>query len=212
VRGALVNVIGTLNVFESALAEGHPSVVYTSTAAVFGPRDGHTPNPRTQYGSFKLACEGAARAYWEDRGIASIGFRPYIVYGPGRETGASAGPTLACRAAALGESYTITYGGRSGLVFVDDVAAAYEAAVTSTAAGAHVFNLAGTTVSNERVIDEIRHIVPKADLAVAGPPLPIAPELDPGNLAAIFPDLPQTPLREGIKQTIEFYRRLMPHS
>ncbi|WP_163837351.1 NAD-dependent epimerase/dehydratase family protein, partial [Providencia stuartii] len=68
------------------------------------------PRPTTHYGTFKLACEGSARAYLADRGLASIGFRPFIVYGPGRETGLTAGPSLACRAAARGESYRIPYG------------------------------------------------------------------------------------------------------
>ncbi|MEO6322648.1 MAG: NAD(P)-dependent oxidoreductase, partial [Polaromonas sp.] len=103
VRGAQINLIGTLNVFEAAQAEGIRQVVYASSAGVYGPDDAQHPLPMTHYGAFKLATEGSARAYWHDRQIASIGFRPFVVYGPGRETGVSAGPSLACRAAARGE-------------------------------------------------------------------------------------------------------------
>lgn len=206
VRGAQVNLIGTLSVFEAARAEGHAAVVYTSTAGVYGPDSGSLPLPRTHYGAFKLACEGSARAYWADHGLASVGFRPYVVYGPGRETGGSAGPSLACRAAARDERYTIPYSGRSGLVYVDDVAAAYEAAATREITGAHVLNMGGVTASNEEVIEVIRRVVPGAELAVSGPPLPIAAELDPGEIEAVLPGLPRTLLAEGIARTVAFYR------
>jgi nucleoside-diphosphate-sugar epimerase len=206
IRGAQVNVIGTLNVFEAARAQGHSAVVYTSSASVFGPADGQVPAPQTHYGAFKLACEGSARAYWVDHGIASIGFRPYVVYGPGRAGGASAGPSLACRAAVRGEHYTIPYTGRAGLVYADDVAAAYEAAATRDIEGAHALTMAGTTVSNKEVIAEIRRTIPDAPLDVAGPPMPIAATLDPGDIADVLPGLTCTSLADGIRLTIEFYR------
>src|SRR5437870_8897622 len=60
VAGAFVNVIGTLNVFESAKAIGVERVVYASSAAVFGLGDAGVPldesaicEPTTHYGVFK---------------------------------------------------------------------------------------------------------------------------------------------------------------
>ena len=206
VRGAEINLIGTLNVFEAARQLGIQRVLYTSSAGVYGPDDGCTPKPTTHYGAFKLACEGSARAYLDDHGLSSIGFRPFIVYGPGRETGISAGPSLACRAAARGEAYVIPYSGRSGLVFVDDVAAAYEAALLRAPDGAHVFNNAGETVSNDDVVAAIRLVVPGTRLSVNGPPLSIIPEIDPSNIDDVLPGLPKTGLADGIRQTVEFYR------
>ena len=104
IRAAHVNLIGTLNVFECARERGHSKVLYMSSAGVFGPDDGAIPRPTTHYGALKLAGEGCARAYFEDHGIGSVGLRPLVVYGPGRSVGLTAGPTLACRAAAQGES------------------------------------------------------------------------------------------------------------
>jgi UDP-glucose 4-epimerase len=206
VRGAQINLIGTLNVFEAARQLGIKRVLYTSSAGVYGPDDGHIPKPTTHYGTFKLACEGSARAYLADHGLASIGFRPFIVYGPGRETGISAGPSLACRAAARGEAYVIPYSGRSGLVFVDDVAAAYEAALLRAPDGAHVFNNAGETVSNDDVVTAIKLVLPDARITVSGPPLSIIPEIDRSNIDDVLPSLPKTSLVDGIRQTVEFYR------
>ena len=49
--------------------------------------------PGSVYGIFKTANEHCARVYWEEECIRSIGLRPGIVYGPGRDRGLSAGPT-----------------------------------------------------------------------------------------------------------------------
>jgi nucleoside-diphosphate-sugar epimerase len=207
VRGAQINLIGTLNVFEAARAAGVKTVLYASSAGVFGPDDGTAPFPQTHYGAFKLACEGSARAYWHDHGIASVGFRPLVVYGAGRESGSSAGPSLACRAAARGEPYTIPFTGSTGLVFADDVAAAYEQALLREIRGAHAFTLAGEIAGVETVIARIEALVPGARIDAAGAPLPIATSFpaDP-ELARLLPGLPQTPLDDGLRQTVAFYR------
>jgi UDP-glucose 4-epimerase len=207
IRGARINLIGTLNVFEAARKRGIGRIVYTSSAAVYGPTDGHTPCPDTHYGAFKLACEGSARAYWGDHQLASTGFRPYVVYGPGRTSGLTAGPSLACRAAAKGEAYTIPYSGSAGLVYVDDVAAAYEGALLREPAGAHVFNMPGEVASNEQVIAEIRGVVPRARIDIAGPALQFTPDIEQGDLYDVLPNLQRTSLGEGIRQTIAFHQK-----
>ncbi|MFP3550714.1 SDR family oxidoreductase [Paraburkholderia sp. SIMBA_049] len=207
VRGAQINLIGTLNVFDAVRAAGLKRVLYASSAGVFGPDDGATPYPQTHYGAFKLACEGSARAYWNDHGIASVGFRPLVVYGAGRETGSSAGPSLACRAAARGERYTMPFTGSTGFVYADDVAAAYEAALLRHVEGAHAFTLAGQIASVQTVIDGIASIVPGACIDAAGAALPIATAFphDPA-LERLLPGLPQTSLEAGLRQTVAFYR------
>lgn len=205
--GARVNLIGTLNLFEAARRQGLRRLAYASSAGVFGPDDGGTPYPLTHYGAFKLACEGCARAYFQDEGISSIGFRPLVIYGPGRERGLSAGPTLACRAAVAHQPYTLPFTGRADFIFVDDVAAAFEVAVTRSYTGAHVFNLRGEVASVERLMAEIRRQEPGAVLQAAGEALPIHAELEASRLAPVLGDLPHTSLRDGLAQTLEFYRR-----
>lgn len=206
VRGAAINLIGTLNVFEAALRHGTGKIVYTSSAGVYGPQSGELPVPVSHYGAFKLACEGSARAYFADHGLSSIGFRPYVVYGPGRESGLSAGPSLACRAAARGEAYVFPYEGVAGLVYVDDVAAAYESALRHDAPGAQVFNMIGEQAAPEDVIAVLRELAPGCDIRTGGAPMPSAPEIAEGPLREILSGVPFTPLREGIARTFAFYR------
>lgn len=210
VRGAEVNLLGSLHLFEAARQQGLDRVVYASTAGVYGAGAGQ-PLPTTHYGVFKLATEGAARASWHAHGLASVGLRPYVVYGPERLHGASAGPSLACRAAAQGAPCTIGYSGAAGLVYVDDVARAFEhALLDAPAQGAQVFNLAGAVHTVDEVIAEIRHQVPGARIDACGPPLGIAPDIGEDGLDAWFPDRPRTSLAQGIAATLAHYRAAAP--
>lgn len=209
VLGAQVNLIGTLNAFEAARQTGCERLVYTSSAGVYGPDDSGEPHPLTHYGAFKLAVEGSARAYWLDHGLASVGFRPFIVYGPGRETGVSAGPSLACRAAAREQAYHIGYSGDVGLVYVEDLAELYARALRRPADGAEVFNVTGVRAGNDEVIAGIRKVAPDAALSFGGPDLGISPAIGEEGLDAAFPDRAQTPLEEGLARTVRFYRGLV---
>ena len=134
-RGALVNVVGTANVFEAARASGGrvERVVYASSAGVFGPptlyppgplRDDAPTHPTTHYGVYKATNEETARVYWEEHRIPSSGFRPLTVYGPGRDFGLTADPTLAMKAAVLGRPFQIRWGGSTDLIYTEDVARA----------------------------------------------------------------------------------------
>src|ERR1044071_5364120 len=94
VRGATVNVIGTLNVFEAARKVETGRVVYASSAAVFGLSEDDTPvdetsacEPATHYGVFKRANEGNARVCFPRRLLSCAGLRPLTVYGVNRDTG-----------------------------------------------------------------------------------------------------------------------------
>jgi UDP-glucose 4-epimerase len=205
-RGAHINLLGTLNVFTSAIALGHERVLYMSSAGVFGPHDGVQPEPTTHYGAFKLAGEGSARAYWHDHGLPSIGFRPLVVYGPGRTVGLTADPTLACRAAALGEPYTIGFSGESNFVYVDDLAAAFEAALIGEPNAAEVFNVVGELASVKRLCQVIEDTANVRGIDSGGPSVPVSAHIAENGLYDRFPDLPRTSLVDGVAATIEFYR------
>ncbi len=131
-KGAAVNVQGTVNIFEAAKRCGIGHVVFASSTAVYGPRQEYPAGPlahdapllpRSHYGVYKQANEGTAGVYWIEDGISSVGIRPYVVYGPGRDQGLTSTPTKAMLAAAAGKPFHITYGGRFGFQYADDTAA-----------------------------------------------------------------------------------------
>ncbi len=205
ILGAKANVIGTLNTFEAAKRHGIKTVVYMSSAAVFGPEDGAAPNPVTHRGAFKLATEGSARSYWSNDGIGSVGFRPYVVYGPGRDVGLTAGVSLACRAAPLRQPYVIPFTGGADFLYVEDLAAAVIAAVKLPPDGAHVFALPGEGADVDRIVTEICKNAPDAKITADGIRNPTAARLSGADIRNVIADIPRTTLAAGIRATINFY-------
>lgn len=216
--GARVNVLGTLHVFEAALAAGLERVVYASSAAVLGPSeddehpaDEHAPcEPVTHYGVYKRANEGTARIYWLDRKLSSIGLRPLTVYGVGRDQGLTSGPTSAMKAAVLGRPYRVGFSGPTDFHYVADTAAAFLACAERGPAGAHVYNLHGDTLDVADFVRAIEAEVPSArgQLTTGGPRIPIPPLLDGRALEEAVPGLPHTAPAEGIRATLERFRAL----
>lgn len=206
--GAKVNVLGALHVFEAARVHGYSGVAYATSSGVFCPEDGELPFPITHYGAFKLANEGSARAYWHDHGVASVGFRPTVVYGPGRDSGLTAGPTLAMRAAVRGELYVIPVGGEMDMLYVEDVAEGFARAALNTPAGASVYNMTGEVMSVEGIVDTIRAAVPDADISADGPVMPNAVRLIGPNQVSLFPDMAVTDFAAGTQRTLDHYWRV----
>src|SRR5215467_1431383 len=158
VSGALVNVVGTLNVFEAARETRASSVVYASSAAVYGINDDDAAldesahcEPSTHYGVFKLTNEGNARIYFLDHGVSSVGLRPLTVYGVNRDTGLTSDPTKAMKSAVLGQPFHIRFGGSTDFQYVADTAAAFIACADKAPEGAHVFNLHGETLATDQI-------------------------------------------------------------
>jgi UDP-glucuronate 4-epimerase len=211
-RGAAVNVVGTTNVFEAAKHTGVRGIAYASSAAVYAPDAGRgiedAGAPTTLYGVFKLANEGTAHVFYDDEGMRSVGLRPYVVYGPGRDNGLTADPTLAMAAAARGDGYEMRWGGRCQLQYAADAAWIFIAAARSEHDGAAVFNLGGPSSHMSEVVAAIEAAAPK----VAGRirfddvQLPFPEEMDNGDLEALIGPIEWTPLAEGTRVTIEHYR------
>jgi nucleoside-diphosphate-sugar epimerase len=213
VAGAMVNVVGTLNVFEAARARGLDRVVYASSAAVFGLNEDGQPldeaaacEPVTHYGVFKRTNEGSARVYCLDHGISSVGLRPLTVYGVGRDTGLTSDPTKAMKAAVLGRRFHIRFSGVTDFQYVADTAAAFIACADSAPPGAHVFNLHGEAVDVAQMITVIDEQLPaecRGLISFGGPPVPVASVLSDAAIRAAIPNLPASPLEAGVRETIE---------
>jgi UDP-glucuronate 4-epimerase len=211
-RGAAVNVVGTTNVFEAARRQSVRGIAYASSAAVYGPGSGSrvedAGEPTTLYGVFKLANEGTAQVYFEDDGIRSVGLRPYVIYGPGRDQGLTADPTLAMEAAARGEGYEMRWGGRCQLQFAADAARIFIAAARSGHGGAAVFNLGGPSAHASEVVSAIEAAAPEVAgrITFDDVQLPFPEEMEAGDLQNVVGPIEWTTLREGTCQTIETYR------
>jgi nucleoside-diphosphate-sugar epimerase len=219
--GASVNVLGTLAVFEAVKRhQGQVQrLVYASSAAVFGPPQSYAAGaladdvplvPTTHYGVFKCCNEGNARVYYQDHGLSSVGLRPWTVYGVGRDFGMTSEPTKAIKSLALGRPYHISYGGRQDMQYVDDVAKTFVRCLEAPYQGAKSYNLRGDVVD----IAEFHQALCEADPAAARlitygeRQIAIAYDLDDSALQRDLGPMPRTPLAEGVRQTLEQFRRL----
>ena len=215
-RGARVNVHGTVVVLEAikkrlgrirGLAYASSTAVYNVADPSPAPESGGTA-PTTLYGVFKLANEGTARVYWADDDVASIGIRPYVVYGPGRDQGLTSGPSLAMEAAARGDVHTIAYGGTAQYDYAPDVGRAFARAARAATDGAHVANFPGRSSTMQEVVDAIETAAP----AVAGRvlweegQLPFPEALESGLLERLIGPIQLTPLADGVRATVEHFR------
>ena len=215
--GARVNVVGTVNIFEAAHRLGLSRVVYASSVATYGAREdyagslirsGDPLNPRTLYGVYKQANEATARVYAQDHGLSSIGLRPYVLYGPGRDQGMTSSPTKAMLAAALGVPYHISYGGRSGMQYTDDVAKLFVRVAEVPFEGAQVYNIRGSVVDMSEVVDAIEQAAPAArgTITFEPTPLPFPDGQEDTELQALLGSVHYTPLQEGVAATIEQFK------
>jgi len=217
--GARVNVVGTVNVFEAVARRRDRigSLVYASSAAVYDAVDagesgvvahGATGHPTTLYGVFKQANEGTARVYWQDAQVASIGLRPYIVYGPGRDQGLTSSPTKAMVAAALGKPYHIPYGGRAAYQYADDVARTFIACARAPFQGAEIFNLGGSVATMGEIVAAIEAAAPEVRglITFDDKPLPFPEAFDAAPLEQVIGALPFTPLAQAVADTIALFR------
>ena len=221
VRGAQVNVVGTVNVLEAARhSDGRVrGVSFASSGAVFGPtemyelplRDGSPLHPTTLYGAYKQANEWTARVYAQDWGVGSVCLRPFIVYGPGRDQGMTSTPTVAMLAAAAGRDYTINFGGSVLYQLAADAARAFIESARRCDAQARVFNLGGTAASMEEVVAAIEAAAPEArgKVRFEGGPLPFPADVDSSALDGFLGGFRYTPLGDGVAATIATFRRAL---
>jgi UDP-glucuronate 4-epimerase len=222
-RGASVNVVGTVNIFE-AVARHRDQVrglTYASSGAVFGPptlyphglvRDDSQLSPSsTIYGVYKQANEWTARVYAEAQEIGSIGLRPFVVYGPGRDQGRTSTPTVALVAAAAGRPYHINYGGTVAFQYAEDVARLFIRAARCNTREAHALNVGASTASMAEWIATIEEVEPAARglISYEDLELPFPSRVDASGVERLLGPVPTTALRDGIQQSIAIFRDLL---
>jgi len=219
VQGARVNVVGTTIVFETIKrhAEQVRGLAYASSFGVYGPAALYPPGPLahdaplkppTLYGVLKQANEGTAQIYWQEYGLRSVGLRPYIVYGPGRDQGMTSTPTKAMAAAAVGRAYHISFGGTAVYQHANDAANVFIRAARASVDGAPVYNLGGSSAPMAAIVAAIAAAAPEMAGQITFEPtqLPNPADVDSSALDAAIGPTSWVSLGEGVRRTIEHFR------
>jgi nucleoside-diphosphate-sugar epimerase len=208
VAGAKVNVVGTVNVFEAARGCGVNRLAYASSIAAHSFFPG-APWLATLYGAYKLCDEMIARTYAGDWDVPSVGIRPGVVYGVGRDQGLTSKTTVAILAAAAERPYTVPFSGAVSALHAGEVASALIRAVSTERDGAQVFDLNGRITTVAEWLEIVRALAPGAQLDIEGEPLPFPADLPDEPIRQYLGDYGPVPLEDGIEETYDAFRRLL---
>jgi len=209
VAGAKVNVVGTVNVFEAARRLGIRRLAYASSIAAYGAMDEGHGAMHTLYGAYKYCDEQIAKVYSEDWGIHSLGIRPGVVYGVGRDQGLTSKTTVAILAAAAGKPYEVPFSGGVSWLYAGEVASAFIHAVARERSGAPVFDMNGVYAPVEEGLRILKKLAPSAAITASGQPLAFPMHLPDKPLRDFLGDYGEMPLAEGIRETYEAFRSLI---
>lgn len=228
IHDAMINVIGTINVLESAAEVGTRKVVFTSSGGcIYGePDESRLPVtedqvflpealPESPYGVSKKVVLDYLRYYAVVRGLDYTALALSNVYGPRQEPASEVGlegqvVAIFCRKMLAGRPCTIYGDGTQtrDFVFVDDVVSAFLAA-REKGSGELVNIGSGVELSVNELYQRLGELTSarfEPVHAAARPGELNRIVVDPSKAGEVLGWSPQTGLEEGLKQTVAWFR------
>ncbi len=212
-----VNVDGTVNLLDAAVAHGCERFVFASSSSVYGnnpkvpfSEDDSVDHPISPYAATKKACELICHTYNHLHNLPIACLRFFTVYGPRQRPDLAIGKFL--RLVADGEPIPMFGDGTTSrdYTYVDDIVDGVTAAIDrcGTAGGYRVYNLGSNQpVSLKELIATIERVMGKQATVQQLPP-------QPGDVSRTWADLtrsrselgynPATPLADGIAKQWEW--------
>lgn len=207
-RDSLSNVLGTVNVVESAKKHGVKRVIYFQTALCYGTKPLENPitltHPILPEGSSYAISKTAAEQYLHLSGLDYVTFRLANVYGPRNVSGPL--PTFFQRIESKKSCFVVNT--RRDFVYVEDLAEVVIKAVDGTGHGTfHVSS--GADISIKEMWDatikalDIEYPVAENERHPDDAPSIL---LDPSETTNTFSWKAGTELETGVKKAIEYYK------
>jgi UDP-glucose 4-epimerase len=216
---ARVNILGSLNLLEEAVAAETRHFIYISTAgAAYGePRQLPVPEdapilPITPYGISKHTVEHYLYTFAHLYGLTYVVLRYGNVYGPRQSSAGGAGVFAIFCEQILAGIQPVIYGDGTKVrdyVYVDDVAKANLAALSQ--GHGEIFNIAsGVPTSDQEVFSRVCELLGSPELR------PQHAAKRPGEIDGICLDIrkarqllhwvPRIPISEGARQTVNYFQ------
>lgn len=216
---AEVNVLGSLNVCQGALAAGTAKIVFAgSGGTLYGVpedvpvREGHPQRPISPYGVAKKAVGDYLHYYREVHGLEYTVLALANVYGPRQDPHGEAGVVAIFAAKLLARERPTIFGDGAqtrDFVYVDDVVDAFVRATEK--AGGLIVNIGtGEETTVQQLFDLMARVTGFKDPAHYAPARPGELQrsaLDPGRAAIHLGWKPWTARDEGLRKTLESFRR-----
>jgi UDP-glucose 4-epimerase len=220
IHDAEINVLGSLNLLETARRHGVRRVIFASTGgAIYGELDPgtsaderHPCRPRSPYAVAKLAVEHYLDGYRIAGGLETVVLRYANVYGPRQDPHGEAGVIAIFIQRILGGLTPVIYGDGEQVrdfVYVGDVVRANVAALTVPAEEPVVVNIGtgrGTSVNALwRALAAVAQpgVGPYHEPARAGDVLHSV--LDPSRAKTVLGWQPEIGLEDGLRRTWEWF-------
>jgi NAD dependent epimerase/dehydratase len=211
------NVLGTLNVTESARASGARRIIHTSSSEVYGtarivPIDEHHPlEPQSPYAASKVAADKLVDSYHRSYDLPVTIVRPFNTFGPFQSARAIV-PTILSQALAGNVLRLGSLDPRRDLTFVSDTVEGLIAAAVSEEAVGRTLQLGtGTDVSIGELVELVASAVGR-ELRVEHDSARVRPAGSEVMRLVSDPQLAfeltgwrcQVPLAEGIARTLDW--------
>ena len=219
-QDAMVNIIGTLNVCEGALAGGVSKVVFAASGGtLYGTpeelpvREGAPQQPESPYGVAKKAAVDYLHYYREVRGLEYTALALANVYGPRQDAHGEAGVVSIFATKLLSHERPVIYGDGAqtrDFVYVDDIVDAFVRSVDK--GGGLLMNVGtGVETSIQQLFDVMAKLTGFKQNARYDPPRLGELQrsaLDPARAGIHLGWRPWTPLEEGVARTLEHFKGL----
>lgn len=205
------NLLSTVNLLMSGTEAGCPKVVLTGSLEE-PEGDAATATPASPYAAAKGAASAYARMFHALYGTPVVTARLFMVYGPNQKDHTKLVPYVTL-SLLQGELPQLMSGTREiDWVYVDDVVDAYLSLAQKDGIEGETMDVgSGELTSVRRVVEELANIIePGAQPsfgAVGDRPLERVRVADVARASELTGWKPRTALREGLKQTVDWYRR-----
>jgi UDP-glucuronate 4-epimerase len=228
------NLVGFLNVLEGCRHGGCRHLVYASSSSVYGANtkvpfrtSDNVDHPVSLYGATKKANESMAHAYAHLYGLPVTGLRFFTVYGPwGRPDMA---PWLFTQAISEGRPIRLFNHGkmRRDFTYIDDIVEAVVRLIERPPAGDPAWSGEAPdpasspapwrvyNIGNNRPV-ELDHFVRALEAAIGKPAVRELAPMQPGDVVETYADVadlqaavgfrPDTPIEEGLRRFVDWYR------
>ena len=212
-----VNVLGTLRLLEAAVESGKPRFLFASSSSVYGinsklpfSEDDPIDRPISPYAATKRGAELHVFAFHHVHGLEAVCLRFFTVYGPRQRPEMAIARFIRC----LEEGRPIPFfgdgGSRRDYTYIDDIADGVEAALTLPSSF-EIINLGGARpVTLSDLVSAIEAATGKKAVLDRRPD-------QPGDVPVTYADVAKAerllgfkakiPLEEGLRRSVEWYRR-----
>ncbi|MCL4551219.1 MAG: SDR family oxidoreductase [Bacteroidetes bacterium] len=216
-----VNVNGTLNILNAAKENGVKRVVFASSSSIYGDtpelpkHEGTTPNPMSPYAVSKLTGEKYCNVFSKIYGLETVALRYFNVFGPRQDPSSQYSAVIPkFIKAILNNEQPIIYGDGEqsrDFTYIENVVEANLLAATKEYEPGLAMNCAThSRITLNNLADEINKILGKNIKCKYAEPRA-------GDIKHSFANIelakktirytPLVPFEEGLKKTIEWYRK-----